>query len=77
MVAPLKPEPQDCNTSLNNTEKISVHQITLASPEGLQEICEATSKDLTLRLLAKIVHEGWLKTIRDCPCSTQSYWHLR
>ena len=79
-VASLKLEPQDCNTSLNNIEKIPVHQITQiapASPERLQEICEATSKDPTLRLLAKIIHEGWTKMIRDCPLSTQSYWYFR
>ena len=79
-MAPLKPEPQDCNTSLNNIEKIPVHQTTQIAPaslERLQEICEATSKDPTLRLLANIVHEGWLKTIRDSPCSIQSYWYFR
>ena len=79
-VLPLKLEPQDCNTSLNKIEKIQVHQITQiapASPKILQEICEATSKDPTLRLLAKIVHEGWPKMIRDCPHSTQSYWYIR
>ena len=74
-VGPLKPEPQDCNTSLNDIERIPVHHITQiapASPERLQEIHEATSKDPALRLLAKIVH-GLPKTIRDCPHSTQSY----
>ena len=79
-VAPIKPEPQDCNISLNNIEKIPIHhitQITPASPERPHEICEATFKDQALRLLAKIVHEGWPKTIRDCPCSTQSYWYFR
>ena len=29
-----------------------------------------------MRLLAKIMHEGWPKTIRDCPHSTQSYWYF-
>ena len=79
-MAPLKLKPQNCNTSLNNIEKIPVHQITQiapASPERLQEICEATSKDPTLRLMADIVHEGWPKMIRDCPHSIQSYWYFR
>ena len=79
-VAPLKPELQDCNTSLNNIEKIPVHHITQiapASPERLQEICEATSKDPALSLLAKVVHEGWSQTISDCPHSIQSYWYFR
>ena len=60
-VAPLKPELQDCDTSLNNIEKIPVHHITQivpVSPENLQEICEATSKNSALSLLAKVVHEG-------------------
>ena len=60
-VAPLKLEPQECNTSLNNIEKIPIHQITQsppASPERLQEICEAISKDQTLKLLVKIVAHG-------------------
>ena len=64
-MAPLKPELQDCNTSLNNIERIPVHHITqiaLASPERLQEIHEATSKDPALKLLAKVVHGGWPKT---------------
>ena len=79
-MAPLKSEPQDCTTSLNNIKKIPVHQITQiipASPERLQEICEAMSKDPTLRLLVNIVHEGWPKMIRDCPYSIQSYWYFR
>ena len=79
-VTPLKPESQDYVTSLTNIEKIPVHHITqiaLASPEGLQEICKATSKDPALKLLAKIVHEGWPKTIRNGPHSLQSYWYFR
>ena len=79
-MAPLHQEPQDCNTSLNNIEKIPVHQITQftsASPERLQEIHEATSKDPALRILADTVHEGGPKTIRDCPHSIQSYWYFR
>ena len=79
-VTSLKPELQDCNNSLSNIEKILVHQIIQtapASPERLQEICEATAKDSTLRLLADIVHEGWPKTIKDCPCSIQSFWYFR
>ena len=74
-VAPLKPELHDCETSLNNIEKIPVHHITQivpVSPESLQEICEATSKNSALSLLAKVVHEGWPQTIRDCPHSIQS-----
>ena len=76
-VAPLQLEPQDCNTGLNNVERIPMHQImqiASASPERLQEIHEVTLRDPTLTLLAKTVHEGWPKTIRDCPCSIQSYW---
>ena len=56
---------QDYVTSLTNVEKILIHHITQIAPasaERLQEICEATSKDHTLKLLAKIVHEGWPKT---------------
>ena len=72
-VASLKLELQDYNSSLSNIERIPVHQITQtgsASPERLQEICEATTKDSTLRLLTNIVHEGLPRTIKDCPCST-------
>ena len=53
---------------MTKVAKISVHHITQiapVSPERLQEIHEATSKDHTLELLTKIVHEGWPKTIRD------------
>ena len=79
-VASLKSEHVDCNDHLSNIEKIPVHQITQtapASPERLQELREATEKDPSLRLLAKTVHEGWPKTIKDCPCSIQSYWYFR
>ena len=79
-VASIKPELQDCNSSLSNIERIPVHQITqtaLASPERLQEICEATAKDSTLRLLTNIVHEVRPRTIKDCPHSTLSYWYFR
>ena len=79
-VASLKPELQDCYNSLSNIERIPVHQITQtapASPERLQEICEATAKDPALRLLTDPAHEGWPKTIRDCPCSIQPYWYFR
>ena len=79
-VASLKSEHIDCSDSLSNIEKIPVHQITQtapASPERLQELCEATERDPLLRLLAKTVHEGWPKTIKDCPRSIQSYWYFR
>ena len=67
----------DCIDSLSNIEKIPVHQITQTapvSPERLQELWEATERDPSLRLLAKTVHDGWPKIIKDCPCSIQSYW---
>ena len=79
-VASLKSEHIDCSDSLSNIEKIPVHQITqtaLANPERLQELQEATEKDPLLRLLAKTVHEGWPKTIKDCPHSILSYWYFR
>ena len=47
-VGPLAPESQDYTTSLNNVEKIPVHQITQIAPaseERLEEFCEATAKD--------------------------------
>ena len=75
-VAPLKSELQDCDMSLKNIERIPVHHITeiaSASLDRLQGICEATSKDPALKLLAKVVHKGWPKTIRNCPHSIQSY----
>ena len=79
-ITSLKSEHKDYSDSLSNIEKIPVHQITQtapASPERLQELREATDKDPSLRLLAKIVHEGWPKTIKDCPRSIQSYWYFR
>ena len=79
-VTSIKSEHPDYNDSLSNIEKIPVHQITQiapASPERLQELREATERDPLLKLLAKTVHEGWPKTIKDCPCSIQSYWYFR
>ena len=79
-VGPLAPESQDYASSLTNIERIPVHQITQIAPassERLEELCKATPKDHKLQLLAKIVHEGWPPTIKDCPCSIQSYWYFR
>ena len=79
-VAAAKTDNTDYTDSLSNIEKIPVHYITQtapASPERLQELREATQNDPSLRLLIKTVHEGWPKTIKDCPRSIQSYWYFR
>ena len=79
-VGPLAPESQDYRTSLNNVEKIPVHQliqIASASSERLQELCEVTTKDHQLQLFARTVHEGWPSMFRDCPSSLQPYWYFR
>ena len=79
-VGPLAPESQDYATSLNNVEKIPVHQITQIAPasiERLEELCNATAKDHQLQILAKTVHEGWPPMFKDCPCSIQSCWCFR
>ena len=71
-VVPLAPESQDYTTSLNNVEKIPVHQLTQISPAStvrLEELCEATAKDHQLQLLARTVHEGWLQIFKDYPHS--------
>ena len=71
-VGPLTPESQDYMTSLNNVEKIPVHQVTQIAPAStarLEELCEATAKDHQLQLLARTVHEGWPQLFKDCPCS--------
>ena len=76
----LAPESQEYASSLNNVERIPVHQITQIAPasnERLEELCEATAKDHKLQLLAKIVHEGWPPTFKDCPHSIQLYWCFR
>ena len=75
-----KTEQTDYTDSLSNIERIPVYQITQiapVSPERLQELQEATKRDPALKLLAKTVHEGWPKIIKDCPCSIQSYWYFR
>ena len=75
-----KTDQTDCIDSLSNIERIPVHQITQtapASPERLQELREATERDPSLKLLAKTVHEGWPKIIKDCPRSIQSYWYFQ
>ena len=78
-VGPLAPESQDYASSLTNVERIplQITQIALARNERLEELHEATAKDHKLQLLAKIVHEGWPPTIKDCPHSIQSYWYFR
>ena len=52
-------------------------QTAPASPEKLQEIHEATEKDLTLWVLADTVYEGWPKTIWGCPREIQPYWYFK
>ena len=75
-ITPLKPELQDYNTKPTNIEKIPVHLLTKIAPASslrLKELCEATKNDPTLQLLAQITHQGWTRTIQDCPHSIQSY----
>ena len=79
-VGPLAPESQDYVTSLNNVEKIPVHQITQIAPASkkrLEEFHEATAKDNQLEILARTVHEGWPSMFKGCPSSMQSYWSFR
>ena len=79
-VTPLRPEPQDYSTSLSNIEKIPVHQltlITLAGPQKLQEICEATVSDQILTTLAQTVYNGWPNTIQECDHKIHPYWCFR
>ena len=71
-VGPLTPVSQDYMTSLNNVEKIPVHQLTQIAPAStarLEELYEATAKDHQLQLLARTVHKGWPQLFKDCPCS--------
>ena len=66
--------------SLSNIEKIPVHQltlITLAGPQKLQEIWEATVSDPILTTLAQTVYDGWPNTIQECDHKIQPYWCFR
>ena len=50
--------------------KIPVHQLTQIAPAStvrLEELCEATTKDYQLQLLARAVHKGWSQLFKDCP----------
>ena len=79
-VGPLAPESQDYASSLNNVEKIPVHQITQTAPaskERLEEFHEATAKDAQLQLLVRTVYEGWPSKFKDCPHSIRSFWSFR
>ena len=79
-VGPLTPESQDYMTSLNNIEKIPVHQLTQIAPAStvrLEELCEATTKDHQLQLLVRAVHEGWPQLFKDCPHSLRPFWTFR
>ena len=68
---------QSFNRMVNYLKRFSPVLTELSEPlRRLQEICEATSKDQTLKLLTKIVHEGWPRTIRDWFYSVQSNWYL-
>ena len=79
-VGPLAPELQEYASSLNNVEKIPVHQITQTTPaskEKLEEFCEATAKDAQLQLLARTVHEGWPSKFKDCLHNIRPSWSFR
>ena len=79
-VGPLPPESQDYVTSLNNVEKIPVHQLTQIAPAStarLGELWEATTRDHQLQLLIRTVHEGWLQLHKDCPHSLRPFWTFR
>ena len=79
-VGPLAPESQDNMTSLNNVEKIPVHQLTHLAPAStvrLEELHEATTKDRQLQLLVRTVHEGWPQLYKDCPHSLRPFWTFR
>ena len=79
-VGPLASESQDYTTSLNNVEKIPVHQLTqiaLASTVKLEELHEATTKDHQLQLLIRAVHKGWPQLFKDCSHSLWPYWSFR
>ena len=69
-VGPLAPESQDYVTSLNNVEKIPVHQITQIAPasnERLEELCEAIAKDHQLQLLARTVAQRMAPSVQRLP----------
>ena len=69
-LGPLAPESQDYTTSLKNVEKIPVHQLTQIAPAStvrLEELCEATTKDHQLQLLARTVHKGWPQLSKTAP----------
>ena len=54
----------------SNIDVIPVHHITLTAPVSktrLQELRLATQSDPILCSLAKMVHEGWPQSRKDCP----------
>ena len=76
----LAPESQDYTTSLNNVEKIPVHQLTQIAPAStarLEELHEATTKDHQLQLLVRAVHKGWHQLFKDSPHSLKLFWTFR
>ena len=79
-MGPLAPESQDYITSLNNVEKIPVHQLTQIAPAStvrLEELHKATTKDHQLELLVRAVNEGWPQLFKDCPHSLRPFWIFR
>ena len=61
----------------SNIDVIPIHHITQSAPVSrtkLQELRLATQSDPTLCSLAKIVHEGWPQSRKDCPKQLLDFW---
>ena len=64
----------------SNIDVIPVHHITqtaLVSKTRLQELRLATQPDPTLCSLAKMVHDGWPQSKKDCPEQLLDFWSFR
>ena len=64
----------------SNIDVIPIHHITQSAPVSktrLQELRLATESDPTLCSLAKMVHEGWPQSRKDCPEQLLDFWNFR
>ncbi len=56
---------------------ILVHELVNVQPVKLQQIKEATERDIEMIKLKETVMSGWPDRRKDCPAEIQDYWNYR
>ncbi|KAJ8017819.1 hypothetical protein HOLleu_44532 [Holothuria leucospilota] len=54
-----------------------VKELTPSSSEKFEEFKRETAKDPNPAVVCKVVQEGWLEQIKECPVEAKPYWTVR